>query len=200
MYPLSEVFVLRTLRRSILFALALAVLLAPAAMAHSELKSATPGPDDKVVGSPTELVAQFSQNLDSSRTTLEVRDAAGTRVARGGEPGDGKREFRLALPELAPGQYEVRWTTYSSEDQELGRGSYTFTVLPSPTPSPSARPSATSTTSPTATPTIAPTAQPSGVPAPPTTGASGLDTVLPIAATALVVAIAMVWLLRRRRP
>ncbi len=149
MYPLSEVFVLRILRRSILLALAFALLLAPAVVAHAELESATPGPDDEVVGSPTELVTQFSQNLDPSRTTLEVRDAAGTRIARGGEPGDGKREFRLALPELAPGEYEVRWTSYSSEDQELARGSYTFTVLPAPsptpsaTPSPSARPSAT---------------------------------------------------------
>lgn len=191
--------------RSILLALTLALLLAPAVVAHAELESATPGPNDEVVGSPTELVTQFSQNLDPSRTTLDVRDAAGTRIARGGEPGRGKREFRLALPELAPGEYEVRWTSYSSEDQELARGSYTFTVLPAPsptpsaTPSPSARPSATPPPSPTATPTTAPTAQPSELPASPATAVSTLDTALPIAATALVAAIVLVWLMRRRR-
>jgi methionine-rich copper-binding protein CopC len=206
MYPLSEVFVLRILWRSILLALTLALLLAPAVVAHAELESATPGPNDEVVGPPTELVTQFSQNLDPSRTTLDVRDAAGTRIARGGEPGDGKREFRLALPELAPGEYEVRWTSYSSEDRELARGSYTFAVLPAPsptpsaTPSPSARPYETPPPSPPATPTTAPTVRASEVPAPPTTATSTLDTVLPIAATALVVAIVLVWLMRRRRP
>ena len=192
--------------RSFLLALAFALLFAPTVVAHAELVSATPGPDDEVVGSPPELVARFSQNLDPSRTSMEVRDASGARMARGGEIGDGKREFRLALPELTPGEYEVRWTTFSSEDQELGRGSYRFTVspapspAPSPTPSPSARPSSTPSIPPTASPTTPPTARPSEVPALPSSSASAIDTALPIAATALVVAIVLVWLLRRRRP
>ena len=197
---------LRSPWRSIVVSLAPILLLAPTVLAHAELESATPGPNDEVVGSPGELVAQFSQDLDLSRTVLEVRDAAGTRVARGGEPGDGKREFRLALPELAPGEYEVRWTSFSSQDGELARDSYAFTVLPepsptpSPTPSPSIRPSSTPAPTPTATPTIAPAPRPSPDPVPPTTPASALETVLPIAATALVVAAVAVWLMRRRRP
>ena len=196
---------LRRLWRSILVALALALLLAPVVAAHAELESATPGPGDEVVGSPAELIAKFSQDLDPSRTVLEVRDAAGTRIARGGEPGDDEREFRLALPDLAPGEYQVRWTSFSSEDQELARDSYTFTVVPepsptsSPTPSPTARASSTPTAAPTATATIAPTPQPSE-PTTPIASASALETAIPIAATALVVAAAAVWLLRRRRP
>ena len=197
---------LRSLWRSTLIGLALIVLLAPTVLAHAELASATPGQNDQVVGSPSELVAQFSQNLDPSRTLLEVRDAAGTRVARGGEPGDDKREFRLALPELPPGAYEVRWTSFSSEDGELARDSYTFTVLPeprptsSPTGSPSPRPSSTAPASPTATPTIAATPLPSPDPVPPTPPASALETVVPIAATAVLAAAVAVWLMRRRRP
>lgn len=198
----------RSLWRSFLAALVLTLLLAPSVVAHAELESATPGPGDDVVGSPTELIAQFSQNLDPSRTVLEVRDSVGTRLARGGEPGDSPREFRLALPDLAPGEYEVRWTSFSSEDGELARDSYTFTVSPEPSPSPSptatpstrpsAAPTPTATVSPTATGT--PTPAPSVDPAPPTPPASILETVLPIAATALVVAAVAVWLLRRRRP
>lgn len=198
----------RSLWRSFLVALVLALFLAPSVGAHAELESATPGPGDKVLGSPTELIAQFSQDLDASRTVLEVRDSAGTRLARGGEPGDNPREFRLALPDLAPGEYEVRWTSFSSEDGELARDSYTFTVLPEPSPSPSptaspsSRPSAapTPTAAITPTSTVTPTPAPSVDPAPPTPPTSALETLLPIAATALVVAAVAVWLLRRRRP
>lgn len=195
----------RRLWRSMLVALILALLLAPAVAAHAALESATPGPGNEVVGSPPELVTRFSQNLDPSRTVLEVRDSAGTRIARGGEPGDDEREFRLALPELAPGEYEVRWTSFSSEDQELARDSYTFTVLaaPSPTPSatpdPTARPSSTPTAAPSATATVVPTPQPSE-PTTPSTSPSTLEMAVPIAASALVVAVAAVWLLRRKRP
>ncbi len=201
----SEVFLLRCLWRSILVALALVLLLAPAVAAHAELESATPGPGDEVVGSPAELIAQFSQDLDPSRTVLEVRDAAGTRIARGGKPGDDEREFRLALPDLAPGEYEVRWTSFSSEDGELARDSYTFTVLPAPSPTPSAspsptvRPSSTPTAAPSPTGMVAPTPQPSQ-PSTPSTSPSALEMAFPIAATALVVAAAAVWLLRRKRP
>src|SRR3990172_333331 len=69
---------------------------------------APPGPGEEVAGSPSELVATFNQDLDPSRTSLEVRDALGASLARGGELGQGSREFRLILPRLGPGEYEVR--------------------------------------------------------------------------------------------
>ncbi|HXG25339.1 MAG TPA: copper resistance CopC family protein, partial [Candidatus Binatia bacterium] len=97
------------------------------ALAHAELVSAEPGPGDEVVGSPTQIVANFSQNLDMSRTAMEVRNAAGETVAEGPVRGEGQRQIVLALPELAPGEYEVRWTTFSAEDNELHRGRYSFT-------------------------------------------------------------------------
>lgn len=198
---------LRRLWRSFLFALALALLLTPAAVAHAALESAAPGPDDEVVGTPAELIARFSQDLDPSRTVLEVRDAAGTRIVRGGERGDDEREFRLALPALAPGGYEVRWTSFSAEDGELARDAYRFTVVtePSstPTPSPSSapsRPSSTSSATPSATATITPTPGPSPAAVPPATPASALETALPIVATASALAVVAFWLLRRRHP
>lgn len=201
----SEVLVLRSLWRSILVALVAAVVSVPTVVAHAALESATPGPDDELVGSPSELITQFSQDLDPSRTVLEVRDAAGTRVARGGGPGDGRREFRLALPELAPGAYEVRWTSFSSEDGELARDKYVFSVAAvpsptlSPTPSPSSRPSPTPSASPAATATIPVAPEPSTDVVPPAAPASALETAAPIAATALFVAAVAIWMLRRRR-
>ena len=163
--------------------LALLVLMlawaAPAA-AHAELESASPGPGDEVVTAPTVLVAVFSQDLDPSRSSLEVRDSAGNQVAEGGELGDGPRELRLALPELAPGVFEVRWTSYSAEDGELERGTYTFTVVAAPN-------------------TPAPTPAPSPSPGPsPDAGALDATVVVPIAVAIVVVAVVGLWLLRRR--
>ena len=182
---------------------ALMSLLATPALAHAELVSATPGPGEEVESSPSELVATFNQDLDTSRTSLEVRDVTGSAVAKGGELGDGPREFRLALPRLAPGKYTVRWTSFSAEDGELARDSYTFTVLAAPSPSPSPTPNPTPSVSTSASPTpvpAMPSPSPVATPLPGGTDAAGDGVILiPILATSLVVGAIGVWLLRRRR-
>lgn len=195
--------------RRVLRALVCAVLLsslASPALGHAELESATPGPGDRVTGSPTVLVAQFSQDLDPTRTSLEVRDASGARIARGGEQGDSPREFRLDLPELEPGEYEVRWTSYSTEDSEVARDSYTFEVIASPTPSPtptatrSAPPRPSTSQLPTPSPTLAsstPSASPDqglGLP-------SGVDgsVAIPIVVALTAVGAFGLWAFRRPR-
>lgn len=198
----------RGLIAAVAAAIVLSLLVAPAALGHAELVSASPGPDETVEMSPAELVTRFSQDLDPSRTRLEVRSAGGERVANGGEPGATKRQFLLRLPDLAPGDYEVRWTSFSSEDGELARGSYTFTVggapTPSPTPAASPTPSASSEPSPTpgptsttATPPASPIPSPSAAPTDPSSDAESV--VIPIAAALLVVVILGGWLLRGRR-
>ena len=186
--------------RLLLFlAIAGALLAVPgAAMAHAELDTATPGDGDEVVGSPAEIVLTFTQDLDMSRTTLEVRDASGATVAEGPKLGSGPRELRLTLPELAPGAYEVRWTSFSAEDSELERGRYSFTVLPapSPTPAPSIAATAVPTIASTAAPvTAAPTPAASAAPAPADGGVAAL---LPIGIAALAIVAIGAWLLRRR--
>ena len=198
---------LRSIARAVACATLFLILASPV-LGHSELLSADPGPDDEVIGSPTELVARFSQDLDPSRTSMSVRDSAGTVVAEGGELGDDPREVRLALPELGPGEYQVRYTTFSAEDGELHRDDYVFTVLaapspsPTPTPSPTAPPSATPTPpaspSPTSPPTTAPpvpTASPSVDPA---SGTDGGGAMIAILLALAVVGTLGVWLLRRR--
>lgn len=194
----------RRFLRALVGAVLLASLVSPV-LAHAELESATPGPGDRVTGSPSELVAQFSQDLDPSRTSLEVRDASGARIARGGELGDGPREFRLVLPSLQPGEYEVRWTSYSTEDNEIARDTYTFEVLESPTPAatrtPSARPSVTpsptsTATSPPSSPieSLGPGSGMGGTP-------SGVDgsVLIPIVVALAVAGAFGLWALRRSR-
>ena len=214
----------RLITRAAMLAALLMSLSALPALAHAELVSASPGPDEVVAGSPDELVAEFSQDLDESRTTIVVRDDAGDRVADGGQLGNGPREWRLALPPLPPGTYEVRYTTFSAEDSELHRGRYSFTIVaaPSPSPSPTATPtspppsasasvpptspaataSPSSTPSPTPgappTPTPAASPTPSGTPGGGTGSATDLSIALPIVAVLAVVAGLGLWLMRRR--
>lgn len=188
---------------------ALLAAIALPVLAHAELKTATPGPGDTVTGSPPELVARFSQDLDPAKTTLEVRNASGDRIVRGGEPGGGPREFRLALPALEPGEYEVRWTSSSSEDGEIARGTYTFEVVAAPTPTPTpvttpgatSEPSATTSEPPTpstAQPTLAPTPTPVASPAPDPAASDGA-TLIPIVVVLLAVLGIGTWALRRQR-
>lgn len=194
--------------RALLSALLLLVLAAPVAFGHAELETAEPAPDSRV-SEPAVLVTSFDQDLDPSRTSLEVRDAAGDRVVAGGEPGDDPRTFTLDLPTLAPGEYEVRWTSFSAEDGELARGEYTFTVVaaPSPSPSPTAQPTetvtptSTSTPTPSAPPTVvsSPIASPATATPEPTSTATASDVAIPIIAALVATAGFGWWLLRRRR-
>lgn len=185
--------------RAFVYAALLSTLASPT-FAHAALESAKPGPGEQVTGSPAEIVAQFSQDLDPSRTSLEVRAVSGSRVARGGELGEGPREFRLDLPELMPGEYEVRWTSYSTEDDEIARGSYTFEVIAAPSLAPArSRPAA----SPLPSPTV-PRSWPSGSPGAGsnTSGApSGMDgsVVIPIVVALAAVSAFGLWALRRPR-
>jgi hypothetical protein len=110
------------------------------------------------------------------------------------------------LPELAPGTYQVQWTTVSAEDGELARGTWSFTVAiavktpGTPAPTATASPSATATASATPEPTVAPSPSASPAPTDPTS-AAGSDVILPIiAALAIVLIGAGALLSRRGRP
>ena len=178
----------------------LLLLQATPAFAHAAFVSGMPGPGDTVTGSPAELGVEFSQDLVPARSSLEVRDASGATVAKGGALGAGPRELRLALPVLAPGTYEVRWTSFSAEDDELERGSYRFTVTAAPSPSPAPARSSASATSPAASLTAPPTApSPTPTASPSDPGpAADAGVIVPIVAALVVVAGLAAWLLRRR--
>src|SRR6185437_12426675 len=79
---------------------------------------------------PARVQLFFSEPLDRSLSSVEVRDAVGV-------ASDGRRttfsadptEMDLALPELKPGFYAVAWTTVSAVDGHRLLGEYPFTVL-----------------------------------------------------------------------
>ena len=196
----------RTHARFFVFVASTAVLLLvpPPAAAHAKLDVPTPADGATVEGTPPEVSGTFAQKINPDGSSLVLRDTNNKIVARGGpDPGDDKRMVITDLPELAPGSYEVQWTTVSAEDGELARGTWSFTVavaLKTPgTPAPTATASASAAATPSATaePTAAPS--PSASPAPTDqTGASGGDVILPIIVALAVVLIAAGFLLSRR--
>jgi len=189
---------------------AVALLVPAAAVAHSALASASPGPDDTIFEVPDELVARYTQNLDPARSSIDVRDADGVMVARGGfdESAPDERTMTVDLPGLAPGAYEVRWTTLSTEDGELERGTYVFTVAaatssppPSHVPTSTVAPSSSAASlvpqSPTPVPTPIPTT-PSPSQPPGTQPTDAAQLVLPVIVVVVLAGVLMLRLARRR--
>lgn len=199
----------RTIRPAAVLAILALLLLGPTAVsAHAELDIATPADGAEITGSPPEVSGTFTQDVDPDGSSLQLRDEAGDVIATGGvDPDDPRRMVIADLPDLAPGEYEVRWTTISAEDDELARDRWSFTVIAAPTPSPA--PTPTATAAPTSTPSsVAPSAPasaaPSTAPSPSPSDATGepaaggSDALLPIIAGLAVVVIVAGLLLRRR--
>jgi methionine-rich copper-binding protein CopC len=201
-------------RRAATLALSVAtllILLLPAAVAaHAELDTSTPADGETVIGSPPVIEATYTETLDPDGSSLVLVDAAGVEIATGGvTETDPTKAMSIAdVPDLAPGDYEVKSTTTSADDGDVDRTTWSFTVVAAPSPSPtpteapsaSAAPSATASPSPSATPVAA---SPSGASASPSgdTGqpaASTSDVLLPILVVLAIVAIAGVYLYSRR--
>lgn len=179
---------------------ALALALPASVLAHAELESATPADGTVLTEPPDEIVLTFTEDLDASKSSLTLHTAGGEQLAAGTiDPADAAAMRIDDLPNLAPGTYEIRWTSAGS-DAHLERGTLSF-ELTAPTPSPTIAP----TPEPSAGPT--PSASPSAVlssppsPAPSTadpTATSGTDVLLPIVAALILVAV-LGWVLLRSR-
>jgi len=188
----------------------LALALAPGvALGHADLESSSPADGAVLAVAPAEITGDFSEAVDPARSSMELRGPDGDVLATGGVPGDGSatRMTIAGLPELAPGAYEVRWTTVTADDNGVERGTFAFTVAaatPSPSPSPSPSPTA-ATTGTSEAPTVAP-ATPIATPvptdptasAPPPDAATG-DLLLPLAVLVAILLGGGAWLALRRR-
>jgi len=107
----------------VLLALLSVPLLAGVARAHSELVSSTPADGAVLAAPPTEISGDFSEAVDPGRSTMELRGPGGAQIAVGKVP-DGGEPTRIVidgLPDLAPGAYEVRWTTVTPTQRRRAR-------------------------------------------------------------------------------
>ena len=208
----------------LLAAATVVVLLLPGlAAAHAELQTSSPSDTEVVQGTPAEIFATYSERVKVDGSSLVLQDAgSGKELATGGvDPADDKRMVITPVPELVPGDYIVKSTTVSADDNDIDRQRWIFTVVPvtAPTASPSEAPTATpaptasasastapsaSTTpsasaSPSATtaPSVAPTPAPSPSGSGDSTG-SGSDVLLPIVVVLVLLAVLGGYLYTRR--
>lgn len=204
-----------TIRRTlppVLAAVFLAILAPTAVLAHADLIAAFPEPDSTVSELPLEITATFDEELAIEQSDMSLRNAAGDRIARGRVDPAEPTVLRMAPPpDLAPGEYEVRWVA-GSADGHIERGSWQFTFAPaaspSPTPSPSPSPvesagvpPATSPSPPASpSPDRSDSQAPSASPSPGSDASDASGAVAPIIGAVVVLAGLGLWLARRRTP
>ena len=109
--------------------LALALLAAGPALAHAFLVRASPAAGSEHRTPPNAVTIVLSERIEKRFSGIEVRDAAGTRVAAAELATDSPQTIAVGLPRLPPGTYAVSWHA-ASVDTHKTRGTYAFTVLP----------------------------------------------------------------------
>ena len=105
-----------------------AALLGPvsAAVAHARLRSASPAPGDMLSAAPKQVSITFSEALEPKFSSIEVRNAAGTRFDDGAARSGGDAKILVVeLKPLPPGDYTVSWHA-TSVDTHKTEGSFTF--------------------------------------------------------------------------
>ena len=110
--------------------LAMLVVDASPARAHAAFVESQPPPGSSFAQAPGGVVLRFTEPLIMDLSSVEVIGPNSNSVTSGpteaieGEP----NAMRRGLGLLAPGRYEVRWTTVSPLDGHTLRGSYEFGV------------------------------------------------------------------------
>jgi copper(I)-binding protein len=99
------------------------------ALAHAFPDHAEPAINGTVAQPPMDLSIWFTKTLQPDGSSVEVRDAAGTKVDQGDATLDAKDPalLHVALRSLPPGTYRVAWHALST-DTHATQGDFTFTV------------------------------------------------------------------------
>ena len=183
--------------------LLLAALALPAVVtAHAELVSSSPEAGSTLARSPEAVTATFSEALEAPKSSIEVIAPDGSLVATGGLAPDDGTTLLVAVPALAPGTYDVRWTA-SSDDGHLERGRYEFTVAgaagPGPTSEASSAPTAAAAASAAPTTELA-TASPAASSTPDGSdgGSESTGQILIVAVVGIALGVGIGWWRSRR--
>ena len=119
-------------------ALLLVAGLAGPALGHAELDTADPADKAVLQTPPTTITLTFTEDLDPSKSSFKLLAPDGSTVGTGGATAI--RTMSLDNLELAPGAYQIKWTSASAADGDIERGELAFTVAqPAPTPARSRR-------------------------------------------------------------
>jgi len=99
------------------------------AFAHAQLKQATPAVGGAVATAPAEVTLNFSEKLESSFSTIIVRDAMGKRVNKADSQVDkaDRTIMRATLDSISPGVYIVEWRALTADTHKT-EGAFIFKV------------------------------------------------------------------------
>lgn len=119
--------------RTLALALLISAVLVVVATAHGLLVRSDPEDGAVLEQSPAQVTAWYGEELDTSRSTLQVFDPGGRQV----DNGDGGVDLNdpdhasmiVSLPVSLPdGTYLVHWAAVSAEDGDPTEGEFTFSV------------------------------------------------------------------------
>ncbi|MDW3688950.1 copper homeostasis periplasmic binding protein CopC [Cupriavidus sp. CV2] len=109
---------------------AITIGLAPAiAFAHGKLESADPAAGSTIDAPAGPLRLTFNEDLEPAFSNVTVADASGTAVTKEKAKVDSTnpRVLTVAVPKLASGSYDVRWTVMTHDGHKV-KGDYKFAV------------------------------------------------------------------------
>ena len=121
------------MKRFYIMVVALSAILLPVApaLAHAMLDHANPRVGSSQATGPREVRLWFTQQLEPSFSTVEVRSESGAVMSSGKAQVDGadRTQLRVALKPLPPGTYRVIWRVLSV-DTHRTQGDFSFRVGP----------------------------------------------------------------------
>jgi copper transport protein len=128
---------LRRLVVAVGVAAGLVLVTGPAAHAHANLDTSTPGNGQRIEAAPPTITLGLTEPVELLRTSIELVDDGGRGIPLGkvtSSPRDGRRingpvvlSVSVTQP-LAAGSYHVSWRTVSTDDMHSTYGSFTFGV------------------------------------------------------------------------
>ena len=118
------------MRAACLLALATLVAASPA-YPHAALERAVPPVGSELAVAPKQILLTFTESVEPAFSTIEVSNAAGSRVDVGlpHTAANDATQLIVDLPTLAPGTYNVVWHV-TSTDTHKTQGSFRFTIKP----------------------------------------------------------------------
>ena len=109
-----------------LLLLTLALMFAASAEGHAKLRASVPAADAQLAAAPKTLTLTFSESARIAVLTLATQGKPITlKIDRAAAAAT---EVSIALPELAPGTYQVTWSAISADDGHVSKGSFSFSV------------------------------------------------------------------------
>ena len=106
---------------------ALALALPLSVSAHARLLATSPAAGAELAAAPHALTLDFNESVQLAVLKLS---SDGREIAVPYDRGASGAHVSVALPALAPGTYQVRWSALTVDDGHVVKGSFSFVVKP----------------------------------------------------------------------